>query len=70
MDPREAVVRIVKGKLLDHLSQALPYSLNPEIEAWEVRGIRRISRLAGSLVVGSKKNQNQSRIKILPSLKF
>ena len=47
MDPREAVVRIVKGKLLDHLSQALPYSLNPEIEAWEVRGIRRISRLAG-----------------------
>ena len=63
MDPREAVVRIVKGKLLDHLSQALPYSLNPEIEAWEVRGIRRISRLTGSLVVGSKKTRIRAESK-------
>ena len=36
VDPREAVVRIVKGKLLDHLEHALPYTLNPEIEGWEV----------------------------------
>jgi len=36
VDPREAVIRILKGKLLDHLDQSLPYSLHPEIEGWEV----------------------------------
>jgi hypothetical protein len=25
-------LRILKGKLLDHLDQSLPYSLHPEIE--------------------------------------
>jgi hypothetical protein len=30
------VLRILKGKLLDHLDQSLPYSLHPEIEGWEV----------------------------------
>jgi hypothetical protein len=40
VDPREVVVRIIKGKLLDYLPKALPYSLHPEIEAWEVGVLR------------------------------
>jgi GTPase Era involved in 16S rRNA processing len=35
-DPRDVVVKMIKAKLLDHLTHALPYSLHPEIEAWEV----------------------------------
>lgn len=35
-DPRNIVINIIKSKFLDHLPQAIPYQLNPEIQMWEI----------------------------------
>ena len=40
LDPRKAVLNIVKSKLLEYLDHDLPYALKPQLEHWEVRFLK------------------------------
>ena len=35
-DPRDIVINIIKSKFLEHLPNAIPYGLQPEISMWEM----------------------------------
>jgi len=56
LDPRKAVLNIVKSKLLEYLDHDLPYALKPQLEHWEYDKENELYRI--SVSVETKSNRH------------